>query len=107
MPTTPDKINGGAIQYGHYWLHLCIADALSSLISDQWPPQMRDIQIGNSNSITSISFPRATQIALASVVRRVFSQKHIGKTPFESRKINIFAKFLHRSSFWDSNLKDI
>ena len=51
--------------------------------------QIRDIQIGNSHSkshsITSIfvsprgndvSFPRATQIALASVVRRVFSQKH-------------------------------
>jgi hypothetical protein len=36
----------------------------------------------------------------------VFSVKSIGKTPFESKKINIFAKLLHRSSFWDSNLKD-
>ena len=36
----------------------------------------------------------------------VFSVKSKGKTPFESRKINIFAKLLHRSSFWDSNLKD-
>ena len=35
MSTTPDKINGGAIQYGRHWLHLCTADALSSLISDQ------------------------------------------------------------------------
>ena len=35
----------------------------------------------------------------------VFSVKSIGKTPFESTKINIFAKLVHRSSFWDSNLK--
>ena len=36
MSTTPDQINDGAIQYGRHWLHLCTADALSSLILDQW-----------------------------------------------------------------------
>ena len=35
MSTTTDYINDGAIQYGRHWLHLCTADALSSLISDQ------------------------------------------------------------------------
>ena len=35
MSTTLNQSNNGAIQYGRHWLHLCIADALSSLISDQ------------------------------------------------------------------------
>ena len=52
--------------------------------------------------LTSFHAPRKLLWRVSLVV---FSVKSIGKTPFESTKINIFAKLLHRSSFWDSNLK--
>ena len=53
-------------------------------------------------TLTSFHAPRKLLWQVSFVV---FSVKSIGKTPFESTKINIFAKLLHRSSFWDSNLK--
>ena len=65
----------------------------------------REFALNNLNfcvpALTSFHAPRKLlwQVSLV-----VFSVKSIGKTTFKSTKINIFAKFLHRSSFWDSNL---
>ena len=66
----------------------------------------RELALNNLNFcvpvLTSFHAPRKLLWQVSFVV---FSVKSIGKTPFESTKINIFAKFLQRSLFWDSNLK--
>ena len=60
----------------------------------------RELALNNLNFcvpvLTSFHAPRKLLWQVSFVV---FSVKSIGKTPFESTKMNIFAKFLHRSSF--------
>ena len=73
-----------------------------------WQSEFARVELALNNLNFCVPVPRhfhAPRKLLWQVSFVAFSVKSIGKTPFESTKINIFAKLVHRSSFWDSNLK--